>query len=499
MEPQHLKLPRAANLDGKGPRFLLEMSLRTLALALFNGAPVSLDSERIPSRLLPRILQQVKLMCRGGRNDFPFHAWKVLSEGMWSLLSRGTRGSTAGSTAPIEFFQFRQSYFHVTDHISAYTKHLASPRAGILVSLTIDNVSSFTPDQLLSLAKLNNLVHLHIISGRKEFNEPCHVTDNLLKGWSETDNAFPMLLILKITNSPGLSERSVQYISKFPKLLIYEVSDDAFSEWKNVKHIAQRHGWHAAKVEPPFPAKASHSMNRILMYTALILRIPLRNCAKDSMAWVERCQDKEYEYKGRPTGLRFEIPLSCGGSDVSCPRRQPQEVWDAFVANTSVMESLFGLASPGVDHSRFRPEHYMMTDGADAFWACAVADDPLEHQCGRPRVTLDDGTVLPLPPRPFASVQLVGYDHGEETTKRTSRELAQLESLVFFSREAARRSSNARRFNAKSSGKDTDVSQGDQRHTGKRKGELRRSLKPGKRMKADDVLGSFGVSRSGGS
>ncbi|KAK4445033.1 hypothetical protein QBC34DRAFT_384619 [Podospora aff. communis PSN243] len=259
MGPDPIGWPRAANFDGKGPRSLVAMCLRGLAKDLTETeAYIPLDDDSIPEALLLRLLREVQLRYH---KEIPLHSWKILSKACWSALARDA-GGTPWRKLPKELLFHRRTIRQASDDLQTYLKEYRSPAPELklestipdfLVSLTIDSVTSFQPHHLLSLATLNNLVHLHIVSERPDSAERGHVTDSLFRGWSETSNAFPMLQTLRVTNSQALSYRSVQLVTVFPCLLVYEVLVHYFPSYLNYKawgDIAKSHGWRIKVVEP---------------------------------------------------------------------------------------------------------------------------------------------------------------------------------------------------------------------------------------------------------
>ncbi|KAK0611600.1 hypothetical protein B0T14DRAFT_332398 [Immersiella caudata] len=385
MELDSASWPRAANFDGKGPRSLVAMCLRGLAKDLTeNEAYIPLDDENVPPSLLLRLFRELKLRWRY-HEDIPLHSWKILSKAIGLATARDADWTQRGEV-PAELLRHRRTISNVNGDLQTYVKEyrspapeprLASSMLEFVVSLTIDGVSTFQPQQLLSLATLNNLVHLHIVSERPHSTERGHVTDSLLRGWSEMNNVFPMLQILKFTNSRDLSYRSVRYVSVFPCLQVYEILDPnipAFEGYREWGDSAELHGWH------------------------------------------------------------FEIPK----------------------------------------------------------WPSPCAK--VEPMSGQSR-SLPDGTYISQPDNPLASLELVG----EFSTVNCGGSLLEYlgHALRLTLSRPTFRDGNQRGVQPQGKGK--DLSRKDRQLPERRKQKAQKSLRAGKRMKVDDMLGSFGIPRSGGS
>ncbi|KAM7207975.1 hypothetical protein V8F20_001769 [Naviculisporaceae sp. PSN 640] len=129
--------------------------------------------------------------------------------------------------------------------LSYYTRHLASPGTPIDF-LTFLHIKPcvFRTDELLTLARLNNLLFLSIVdTGYKQ--EAAAVTNHLIRGWSETEMCFPSLKFLTL-ESTEVSVRSLRYILKFPSLGGYRCRPSSHMSGGFGKLggcIAREHGW----------------------------------------------------------------------------------------------------------------------------------------------------------------------------------------------------------------------------------------------------------------
>lgn len=126
-------------------------------------------------------------------------------------------------------------------------KPLESTSLDFLSHVSIGGFCSFDTFELMALSDLRNLSALEIIQPSDEMKAVFpRVTDRLVRGWSEKPTPFPMLRILRIWGDNSTSENSLQYLSAFPSLLLYDVKS-ARSGWENIDVTAPEHGWRVAE------------------------------------------------------------------------------------------------------------------------------------------------------------------------------------------------------------------------------------------------------------
>lgn len=311
-----------------------------------------------------------------------------------------------------------------------------------LVSLRIDDVSSFPPNQLLSLAKLKYLAHLDIFHGQ--------TSDRLLKGWSETPNPFPALQTLKITNHASNREyvtvRSVPYLSVFPKLLIYELVGTVLGEHNgDIEDIARDSGWRGV-VDGRIPRDTNPVANEILLYPALLLGTPVIRRLDARKRWlaIVDCGLLANCWKGPlppslATGIRshrpesgshrfddidlaravvsprigwvsVSLPRCSANSRALCPAPNPEEVWDTFEAsieNPAMRNFPVDILTSGViDHVR--------------------------HECRKLKMEEIDGKPILLPSKPYVTVVIVTHDGDSTQTLPPRFTPPEPYSLVFY-------------------------------------------------------------------
>lgn len=105
------------------------------------------------------------------------------------------------------------------------------------------------------LPALRNLGVLEIIEPDDEVQPFPRISDRLVRTWSEEKAAFPKLSILRVCSHYHLTGNSLQYVTKFPALALFEVRG-GFEEWRQSARCAAEQGWIAcdrARVRPwPF-------------------------------------------------------------------------------------------------------------------------------------------------------------------------------------------------------------------------------------------------------
>lgn len=96
------------------------------------------------------------------------------------------------------------------------------------------------PSELMKLAKLHNLVCLHVEAS----NGLTHsVTDRVIRGWSheaEFNKAFPRLQSIFLRNQPEITQAALQYLNAFPSFKVFCISRSASKE----EAFKGAYGWH---------------------------------------------------------------------------------------------------------------------------------------------------------------------------------------------------------------------------------------------------------------
>lgn len=129
--------------------------------------------------------------------------------------------------------------------LSTFTKPLLSASFDFITSLCIGQPVPVA--ELLKISQIRNIGILEIINKSNGALES-GVTDRLTRGWRHsaiTENAFPVLRILKLNGHDSLTEKSLDYINAFPALELFDVRKCGLSS--AAKAIAKSRGWRSTE------------------------------------------------------------------------------------------------------------------------------------------------------------------------------------------------------------------------------------------------------------
>lgn len=99
---------------------------------------------------------------------------------------------------------------------------------------------------MLCLTDIKNLGILELIQPADETRTAFpEITDRLVWGWTEKDNPFPLLRILRIWGDESTTQQSLQYVSKFPSLVLYDVMGSR-QDWTLAYQHASESDWELA-------------------------------------------------------------------------------------------------------------------------------------------------------------------------------------------------------------------------------------------------------------
>ncbi|KAF7562413.1 hypothetical protein G7046_g1711 [Stylonectria norvegica] len=225
---RHRPDPLSKPYGTQGPRSLVETAINVVAN---NIGDISDDHlEPLPAYILWRVWRLLE--SRGAC----LHAWKLLSK---ILLKEDDQKTLA-------LYHFREHICHPADHLVRYTKPLTSISAEFITHIVISGGSSFTTNDMLCLADVKNLGVLEIIQPHDQLRTLFpQITDRLVRGWTEMDDPFPLLRILRIWGDESTTQESLQWVSKFPSLALYDVVGFK-GDWLWPHDVAQEHGWQLA-------------------------------------------------------------------------------------------------------------------------------------------------------------------------------------------------------------------------------------------------------------
>ncbi|KAL2880874.1 hypothetical protein SGCOL_003901 [Colletotrichum sp. CLE4] len=212
------------------------MAVHTIAENIGDVEEQHLAREDLPRRYLWRIWRLLE------NRGVCFQAWKVFSKFLLAEDDEKTLG----------LYRYRQHICQPSaPSLRHYLKPLESPNVDFVTHLTITGSCSFGENELLALAKLKNLAILEIIepaSSASAYDEHQQhasfpkVDDRLVRSWSEMDDPFPLLRVLRLWGDESVTTRSLQYVSKFPSLALYDVNASR-SDWRDAWAAAEENCW----------------------------------------------------------------------------------------------------------------------------------------------------------------------------------------------------------------------------------------------------------------
>jgi hypothetical protein len=213
----------------KGPRSLIDMTINVIAN---NIGDVTYEMlEVMPLRLVWRIWRflEARGVC--------LHAWKLFSR----LLLREDDDKTLG------LYRFRQHICRPDVGLKHYVQPMSSPSVEFITHLVISGGCAFSTHEMLCLAEMKNLGVLEIIQPADQLRAVFpDVTDGLIKGWTEIDDPFPLLRVLRIWGDQSTTQQSLQWLSRFPTLAVYDVMGSR-EDWPSPHEQGLDVGWELAQ------------------------------------------------------------------------------------------------------------------------------------------------------------------------------------------------------------------------------------------------------------
>jgi hypothetical protein len=164
-------------------------------------------------------------------------AWKIFSK----LLLPEEDDKNLG------LYRFRQHICRPERDLQHYIQPLTSPSFEFVTQLTISGNCTFTTNELLHLTEVKNLGVLELIQPADELlaNFP-DVNDQLIRGWTDQPDPFPLLRILRIWGNQSVTQESLRLVSKFPSLVMYDVMGSR-DDWETAYHLAPAEGWQVSQ------------------------------------------------------------------------------------------------------------------------------------------------------------------------------------------------------------------------------------------------------------
>lgn len=212
----------SSGLGVKGPRSFVDIVVKVVAE---NLSFVEIDDlDNVPWTVVGRVWEYLE------KSNFSLQAWKVLVN---RLLKENKRGILKGEDPnsqprPIRLYKTHYEVPVPTGPLRMYTNPLISPSFDFIVHLTLaGHLPSFDTSQLLALSKLKNLGVLEMIQPAESTTEKAdfpRITDAVIRQWAEEPDPFPALRVMKIWGDHFTTAQSLQYISRFPSLAVYDVA-----------------------------------------------------------------------------------------------------------------------------------------------------------------------------------------------------------------------------------------------------------------------------------
>lgn len=95
---------------------------------------------------------------------------------------------------------------------------------------------------------MKNLGILELIQPADELGDVFpSVNDRVIRGWTEGENPFPLLRILRIWGDQTVTQKSLSWVAKFPSLALYDVTG-ARDDWTSPFDDAAEAGWEVTDV-----------------------------------------------------------------------------------------------------------------------------------------------------------------------------------------------------------------------------------------------------------
>ncbi|ETS85530.1 hypothetical protein PFICI_03555 [Pestalotiopsis fici W106-1] len=179
--------------------------------------------EHVPTR----ILWDIWFHGQATQKSVPFHAWKVFIKYLSPKEARPESGKV-----PISLWRQVQHVKRPIAPLSTYLVPLSSQRLDFIAHLTIAEGVSCPASHLLALSTMQNLGVLEIIQPRDPQQAAIfpRVSDSILREWSAVSSqstntvSFPSLRVLRIWGEDFVTHKSLQYVTRFPALAVYDVA-----------------------------------------------------------------------------------------------------------------------------------------------------------------------------------------------------------------------------------------------------------------------------------
>lgn len=190
------------------------------------------DLEHVPTHLVYYIMRYML----DTYDTLSLQAFKIFA----THLGKEHRAYPRLRPMPAQTYQWHHTEPHPTSPLASYIQPLISESLDFLVQLTIGvhPVPAFGTHDFLHLTQMRNLAVLQIMQPDTEEGGFPRITDAVVRHWSEQPDPFPVLRVLRIWGADFTTPRSLQYLSKFPSLAIYDVAGRR-EEWRHADAAPQ--------------------------------------------------------------------------------------------------------------------------------------------------------------------------------------------------------------------------------------------------------------------
>lgn len=187
------------------------------------GQNIGLVEEGVFQKVPTHILLDLVSRFITSKSAPPFQAWKVLIQ---RLIAKESR--PADWKVPVSLWQKRWHIENPTGPFSCYINPMSSPKLDFIAHITLAEGVSCQPNQLYLLSTMQNLGVLEIIQPHDPDQAAVfpRVSDSVLREWCQASDSapFPSLRVLRIWGRDFVTQRSLDYVTKFPALGVYDVA-----------------------------------------------------------------------------------------------------------------------------------------------------------------------------------------------------------------------------------------------------------------------------------
>jgi hypothetical protein len=348
--------------DKPGSRSLIDVAIEQI---MFNIENITFELlEELPRHLLHRIWDKLYQRLRSYHSQYSTLTIDScnISLKTWTLFARLLRNEISVAK---DFIFYERRFATSQQPLSVFTKPLVSASFNFITSLCIGQPVPVA--ELLRISQIRNIGILEIADKNNGTLES-GVTDRLMRGWRHsaiTENAFPVLRILKLNGHDSLTEKSLDYINAFPALELFDVRKCGLSS--SAKAIAKSRGWRSTEgrhllewlqdaCRPPQEGKREDSSQVIIDTINHTNREPLRHVSPADLNtfWSESQDSMQIDtYRIQPQKERLSSlnpPLHRGHGSISADRlMSSQQDYYRMYARIGVYTANKDMIGAGVD------------------------------------------------------------------------------------------------------------------------------------------------------